>query len=684
MNTIPKKLVSLFVTGALCLSFASCSASEKTGKDAWIASDLLDNQALVGNTRLQDDYASAVNADWIMNHTYDPKGPNGSSDDSKLNVDIQKRALLDDTSKTSKNLELARAYDGLFSDWDYRDSLGVEPLRKYLNFIDDIKTLDDAKSYMLDNSKNPFAVSLVSLSASKNDGADDHECLNIKQPEYSLGSPTEYYSISDKGLQERDRTKSTVNYLMERLGYTDKQANTLLKECFAFETKLADINPQEIKYEDYELVITKDEVLGRAGNYPLNDMFDHYGLGGALRYHADLDYLSGLDSVFTEKNLEGIKAYFKVRLMVNSLCLLDEETFTFYREMQVDRMNPFGEISEGRQDRYLFHVLGECSLNGAMEQAYLDEYFDEEVYQDLSNISEMLLDEYREIINSKDWLSDENKARLNEKLDNMVVLIMKPSNTADYGDMTLLTKTEGGTLLDAYSKINEFGISHLADVTEREFDRAYWDIYSTDNPTTSIGSAYAPWLNILFINIGILAGSNIYSKDMTLEQKLGSIGMIIGHEMTHAFDSRGVNYDSEGNYKPIIEGDDMSTFNLMSDKVTAYYAGYTPFEGSGSYQFDNTLSGEAIADMGSIRCALNIAKQIDGFDYDQFFRSFATMWRNMDTKGDIVWRIREDDHPLAYLRINVTVQQFDEFYETYGVKPGDNMYLAPEDRIAIW
>ncbi|MCR4558046.1 MAG: M13 family metallopeptidase [Saccharofermentans sp.] len=683
MHLITKRIICLALTGALCLSFASCSESNKTGKYAWIDSDLIDNQDLSGSCRLQDDFAASANSDWIMNHTYDPLGPNGSFEDTKLTVDQQKRALLDDASKTSKNLELIRSYDSLFSDWDYRDQTGVEPLRKYIGYIDDISTLEDAGKYMLDNVKNPFAVSLVKLSAAKHQGEDQYKCLEINQPDYSLGKASEYYSIRDKGLQERDRTTATVNCLMTKLGYSREDSRRLLNECFAFETKLADINPEGMSLDAYNLIVTRDQVLEASGGYPLNDMLEHYCLGKAVAYNADLIYLKGLDSVFTAKNLEGIKAYFKVRLMMNSLPLLDEESFTLYRENMVDRMNPFGSVSEGRPDRYLFHILGNSCLNAAMDQAYLDEYYDENVFQDLTDLSNMLIDGYREILDSKDWISDENKARLNEKLDNMALLIINPSNTADFGNMSFVSKEDGGSLLDAYCKINEFEIRHLGDITTMRFDRTYWDIYDVTISTTATGSAYAPWLNVLYIHIGILSG-NIYSPDMTIEQKLGAIGAVIGHEMTHAFDSNGVNYDFYGNKKAVIEGNDMETFSSLSSKVTSYYEGITPFKGADTYAIDNILSGEAIADMGSVKCALMIAKDIEGFDYDLFFRSYATLWRSMCPKGDVIWYMREDDHPLHYLRINVTLQQFDEFYITYNIQPGDNMYLAPEDRIAIW
>ena len=93
---------------------------------------------------------------------------------------------------------------------------------------------------------------------------------------------------------------------------------------------------------------------------------------------------------------------------------------------------------------------------------------------------------------------------------------------------------------------------------------------------------------------------------------------------------------------------------------------------------------ETIADMAGMKCMLGIAKGIDGFEYDRFFRSYAAMWREITTPEYLASVIKTDTHALGYLRVNAIVQQFDEFYETFDVKEGDGMYLAPEDRVLVW
>ncbi len=112
------------------------------------------------------------------------------------------------------------------------------------------------------------------------------------------------------------------------------------------------------------------------------------------------------------------------------------------------------------------------------------------------------------------------------------------------------------------------------------------------------------------------------------------------------------------------------------DQVKAFDDG-TPYPG-------NVVQREAIADMAGMKCILKMAEKVEGFDYDAFFLAYAVMWSRIDTLPKAKQMLTADIHPFNYLRTNVTVQQFDEFMETYGVKEGDGMYAAEEDRITVW
>ena len=170
---------------------------------------------------------------------------------------------------------------------------------------------------------------------------------------------------------------------------------------------------------------------------------------------------------------------------------------------------------------------------------------------------------------------------------------------------------------------------------------------------------------------------------MSYEEKLGGIGTVIGHEITHGFDSAGAQYNKEGAEEYWMPLEDQMAFNDKCDMVAQYFTTIRPFPGSGPCD-GRKIKEEATADMGGIRSTLAVAEKHENFNYDTYFRQYAAIWAEAVGPETEQAAFESDVHPLSYLRVNVTLQQFDEFRETYGIQEGDGMYLAPDQRIAVW
>jgi len=209
-------------------------------------------------------------------------------------------------------------------------------------------------------------------------------------------------------------------------------------------------------------------------------------------------------------------------------------------------------------------------------------------------------------------------------------------------------------------------------------NRSEWD-YSE---VYEVNSNYDPQDNSINIFPGILGGA-FYREDMTREEMLAGIGMVIGHEISHAFDSQGSQFDATGAMADWWTEADKKAFDEKVNKLIAYYDNIKVNDLCGNCDGE-FLSAEAIADLASIKCMLSIAKEDPNFDYDKFFRTYAGVWLRVMTPENELWRMTQDNHPLSYLRVNLTVAQFDEFIKTYGITPSDGMYIAPADRITVW
>ena len=169
---------------------------------------------------------------------------------------------------------------------------------------------------------------------------------------------------------------------------------------------------------------------------------------------------------------------------------------------------------------------------------------------------------------------------------------------------------------------------------------------------------------------------------MSYEQKLGGIGTVIGHEISHGFDTNGAQFDKDGAISNWWTEEDYAAFQARAAKLAAWYDGFIPFEGA-NYS-GQQVQTEAIADMAGMKSILAIAAQKEDFDYDAFFRQYATLWRMQGSYPYLVTVVAQDTHPMRYLRINNTLAQFDEFVDFYGITEGDGMYIAPEARVAVW
>ena len=230
--------------------------------------------------------------------------------------------------------------------------------------------------------------------------------------------------------------------------------------------------------------------------------------------------------------------------------------------------------------------------------------------------------------------------------------------------------------MEAVAAIADFERLRDVKLVNTKVDRSKW----LADPQ-EVNAYYSPSDNSINIPAGILGGA-FYSPKGGEEELLGGIGMVIGHEITHAFDTNGSQFDENGNFVNWWTEADRKAFDKRSKKISDYFSTLEVMPG---VKADGELVlSEAIADLGGLSCVTAIGRGVPGFDFSKFFKAYARLWRNRKTKEAEEQRIKEDVHPLSYLRTNVNVQQIPEFYTAFGVKPGDGMYLAPEERVALW
>ena len=229
--------------------------------------------------------------------------------------------------------------------------------------------------------------------------------------------------------------------------------------------------------------------------------------------------------------------------------------------------------------------------------------------------------------------------------------------------------------------MNSIRKSAYADIAESQGKPAekadYWSVV----PVYTVNAGYMQTDNSINFPAGILQEPFYYS-DGKPEENLGSIGTVIAHEITHAFDNNGAKFDEFGNAANWWTEEDLAVFEQLCQDVVNYYNG---FESAPGIQTDGELTiSENVADIGGMACALDAMKKLENPDYKLFFESNAKHQKITGQRQYLERLSTIDVHSFGIVRANRLAALFDEFYEAFDITEEDGMYVAPENRVSIW
>ena len=300
----------------------------------------------------------------------------------------------------------------------------------------------------------------------------------------------------------------------------------------------------------------------------------------------------------------------------------------------------------------------------------------DETKTEITGLVREILDEYRLMLAEETFLSENTRKEALKKLDELKLRIAKPDVWEDDSGLNFKGGEEGGNLISAQDEVGAYWVERMRSRVNQKVDHRYWT-----SKVQQVNAFYDPSENAITICGGILGGE-LYDPGMSREDLFATVGDTIAHEISHAFDTTGCQFDEKGNFRNWWTDEDRKAFGQRADKLAAYYDGIEPFQDT--FCIGAQIEGEAIADLVAMKILLRIANKEANFDYDKFFRNYARSWRTITTSRSEYYALSQDTHPLPYLRVNAVVQQFQEFYDTYGVRKGHGMYLAPEKRLEVW
>ena len=386
----------------------------------------------------------------------------------------------------------------------------------------------------------------------------------------------------------------------------------------------------------------------------------------------------GVSMTKKEESLSNILGMFPFMLCLSNSAQEIRDGITAEEKENTSDEEAFAENAGVEFDEGILSAVNLNHLNQLLPNdiglVYTKYYYDDEISY---KVVEMILnigDAYLERFQNNTWMAEETKANAIKKLENMLAIVGYPDN---YTFPEITPISEGGSLFSNTLSIKRHAVSELIRQNEdKGFIRTNMFM-----PPDEVNACYIPELNIMNIPAGIL-NPPFYDKNASYAANLGSIGMIIAHEIGHAFDKTGAMYDENGCLKNWWTEKDAAEFEKIQEEFVEYYNQFEVVDGV--VQDANVTITENMADIAAMQIIMDIIGD-DKQAQKECLEAYAHMWAQLGTVSYLTDRtLLSDVHASHVVRVNAVVATLDQFYEIYGIEEGDAMYIAPENRLKLW
>ena len=626
--------------------------------------------------RKQDDFYQVVNASLLSEHALN-ENQNQWSNFSELQTAVTNNLsglidqLVAEKDKYAEGSIEQKIIDFylLARDMQTRDQAGIEPLRPYLDKIDQAGTVAEFVDVLAQLSKAGMA-SLLTFSVGLDTMDSSKYVLVHKGPTYAVMKD---YMIGDENKPIQDAFKNFIKQMFVLAGETEDAASRIAEQVFQMQR---DFSVTGVGTEDmydvqkYYNPHTKEELAALYSNCDIIGFLEKIGITSFdTCIVQEMENVKKANSYLTQENLELLKNNARFMLYMSCSDLLTSAHEKAGRD--------FNEIVVGATEQKsadtVAKELTQSMFVWEFGKLYTSQYFSEESKKEVEDITKQLIQTFRSRIQKIDWLSEATRQEAVKKLDAMKVKIGYPDKWPSYFDNLSIdpAKSIVENVMNAREALNANAQQQL----DAGVDKDVW----AATPQT-VNAFYSPQANDITFPAAILQAP-FYDKNADEAENLGAIGTIIGHEITHAFDTNGAGYDENGNYRNWWTEEDLAQFMARAQKVKDYYNGIE-IE-NGLFQNGDQTVTENIADMGGMACVLEILGD-DKQAQRKAFESNAKIWATNQIDQYRDYLLMVDVHSLNKVRVNAVLPLFDQFYDVYEITKNDAMYVAPEDRIQIW
>jgi putative endopeptidase len=583
------------------------------------------------------------------------------------------------------------AFYKAFMDEARIESLGAKPIEPELAAIRAAKSRDDLAALM-GRTNADFESSIFNPFIDTD--LKDPKRYAVYLTQAGLGLPDRDYYLKPEFAAQKKAYQAYVAKLLHLLSWPDADARA--KDVVDFETRIAQVSWAKAQQRDPIAIYNPMSLAGlqkRAPGFAWKPFLRDARLGNLDRIIvAEKSAFPKIADVYARTPLETLRAWAAFNVADNAAVYLSKPFDTAYFELHQKTLA--GQQQEEVRWKRAVHLVagGDYgvgdryssfgNLGWAVGQLYTAKYFPPSAKAKIEDLVANLKAAYRARIEKLDWMSPKTKAEALKKLDTYNIKVGYPDHPRDYSHVIIRDDDLAGDVKAAAAANWAFYVNRL----NGPVDRSDWSM------TPQTNDAYNGSLRDIVFPAGILQAP-MFDPNADPAINYGAIGGVIGHELTHGFDDQGRKIDATGALRDWWTKEDAVKFEARAKKLGVQYSQFQPIPSAPHVNGDLTM-GENIADLGGLTLALDAyhtslhgkpAPVIDGLTGDQrVFLGWAQAWRGKVSDDYVKRQVVSDPHSPRQFRVNGVVRNINAWYTSFDVKPGEKLYVAPEQRVHIW
>ena len=629
--------------------------------------------------RIQDDLYEAVNGEWLKTAVIPDDRPT-TGGFSVLDQDVEKIMMADfkafaEGTKTSDipQIRYAAALYKKVLDTERRNREGIAPALPLLERIRSIRTVDDlnaaAAELLLQGVELPIQ---MQVDADMQD-AEKNSFL-IMGPGIILPDTTYYADDNPAGKQLLALYADMAAKVLAYAPLTAEEQKQYLDDTLAYDALIAKKVKSQLEWAEYfkcHNPMDVDEVAACTAPFDIRRLLrELYGENAPTVLIAyDPKAIREMNGYFSEENFTLYRHWAYVKTLLRATTYLSEELTALGRTYSRALT---GVAADPPLEKQAYKTAS--AMYSEPVGVYCGQtYFGEAAKQDVVDLVKKIIETYKLRVEKNAFLADSTKQTAIKKLAAIEIKMGYPDEIKPI--WSRLVFDESDSLFTVMKQLSAIRTQDMLDRLLRPVDRTEWLM-----PGHMVNACYNPSCNDITFPAAILQ-KPFYSLQQSVSENLGGIGAVIGHEISHAFDNNGANFDEHGNLKNWWTEEDFRAFRDLTQEMIEQFDG---IEFHGGKVNGELVVSENIADNGGMAVTLEILHSLPDADYQAYFRNWARVWCQKAKEEYIRLLLVNDVHSPAVLRANMPPRNFLEWYDAFGVTEADGMYLAPDKRICIW